>query len=94
MMIVSGSPLPAHGYSKAHRPDLKQVMLSLTQGGAANIPLWMESLDGNTSDTTSFHKTVRRVEEFMSNRNYSPCSKERPYLAKIGIKYFKKMLKY
>lgn len=25
------SPVPVHGYSKAHRPDLKQVMLSLTK---------------------------------------------------------------
>jgi transposase len=30
-------------------------MLSLTQGGVANIPLWMEALDGNSSDKSSFH---------------------------------------
>ena len=58
------APLPSYGYSKANRPDLKQVMLSLTQGGVANIPLWMEALDGNSSDKTSFHETVRKVQQF------------------------------
>ena len=52
--IPDDAPTPAHGYSKANHPDLKQVMLSLIQGGVANIPLWMESLDGNSRDKTSF----------------------------------------
>lgn len=59
-----GAPQPAHGYSKAKRSDLKQVMLSLTQGGVANIPLWMEPLDGNSSDKKSFHETVKKVQQF------------------------------
>jgi len=32
-------PRPTHGHSKDHRPDLKQVMLSLTVTGPANFPL-------------------------------------------------------
>ena len=63
---TTDSPLPTYGFSKANRPDLKQVMLSLTQGGAANLPLWMEAQDGNTSDKKSFHETVRRVQQFMT----------------------------
>ena len=59
------TPRPCHGYSKDKRPDLKQVMLSLTQGGAANLPLWIEPQDGNTSDKTSFHETVKRVQAFI-----------------------------
>ncbi len=47
--------MPTYGYLKANRPNLKQVMLSLTQGGVANIPLWVEALDENSSDKTSFH---------------------------------------
>lgn len=69
---VTDSPKPAHGYSKANRPDLKQVMLSLTMGGAANLPLWMESLDGNSSDKKSFHETVRRVKSFMATMKNAP----------------------
>ncbi|AWN75227.1 IS1634 family transposase [Legionella anisa] len=63
------APKPAHGYSKANRPDLKQVMLSLTQGGVANIPLWMEALDGNSSDKTSFHETVKKCRHLPKNSN-------------------------
>lgn len=66
------SPQPTYGYSKAHRHDLKQVMLSLTQGGAANLPLWMEPLNGNSSDTKSFHETVRRIQTFMSQLKEAP----------------------
>ena len=66
------SPIPAHGYSKAHRPDLKQVMLSLTQGGVANLPLWMEALDGNSSDKRSFHETVQRVKQFANKLDNAP----------------------
>lgn len=53
-----------HGFSKDHRPDLKQVVLSLVVNGPSSIPLWMEPLDGNSSDKTSFHETISRVEAF------------------------------
>jgi len=35
---LGDSPMSTYGYSKANRPDLKQVTLSLIQSGAANIP--------------------------------------------------------
>jgi len=44
-----------HGFSKDHRPDLKQVMMSLVMNGPANIPLWMEPQNGNSSDKVSSH---------------------------------------
>jgi transposase len=53
-----------HGFSKDHRPDLKQVVLSLVMNGPGAIPIWMEPLDGNSSDKVSFHETIKRVEEF------------------------------
>ena len=55
-----------HGYSKDHRPDLKQAMLSLVVNGPAEIPIWMESLSGNSSDKENFHETIKRVREFQS----------------------------
>lgn len=67
-----GIATPAYGYSKANRSDLKQVMLSLVQGGAANIPLWMEALDGNSSDKASFQETVRKVQAFTSRLECMP----------------------
>lgn len=53
-----------HGYSKDHRPDLKQAVLSLVVNGPGSIPLWMEALDGNSSDKASFHETIKRVRAF------------------------------
>jgi transposase len=53
-----------HGFSKDHRPDLKQVVLSLVVNGASSIPLWMDALDGNNSDKESFHETIKKVEDF------------------------------
>lgn len=53
-----------YGYSKDYRPDLKQVMMSLTMTGPANLPIWMEPLSGNSSDKTSFHETISRVRQF------------------------------
>jgi len=53
-----------HGYSKDHRPDLKQVMMGLTMSGPANLPVWMEPLSGNSSDKTSFHETISHIRAF------------------------------
>jgi len=47
-----------HGYSKDHRPDLKQVVVTLVTSQKGRIPLWLEALDGNNSDKHSFRKTV------------------------------------
>jgi len=47
-------------------------MMSLTQSGVANIPLWMEPLDGNSSDKTSFHETVKKVRQFTQQLNLMP----------------------
>lgn len=60
-----------YGYSKDHRPDLKQVMMGLTMSGPANLPVWMEPLNGNSSDKTSFHETIRHVRAFQ--KQLSDC---------------------
>lgn len=50
-------PVPKHGYSKDHRPDLLQLVYGLSVQGAVGIPLCMSVLDGNTSDPAAnrFH---------------------------------------
>lgn len=58
-----------HGFSKDGRPDLKQVVLSLVVNGPSSIPLWMDPLDGNSSDKESFHETIKRVEDFRTQIN-------------------------
>lgn len=46
----AGSPQPAYGYSKDHRPDLKQLVFGLAVHGPTRIPLSFSVLDGNTAD--------------------------------------------
>ncbi len=44
----------AHGYSRDHRPDLKQVVVSLICSYQSSIPVWLQALDGNRADKESF----------------------------------------
>ncbi len=43
-----------HGYSKDHRPDLKQVVLELVVSQDGGIPFISQSWDGNASDNVVF----------------------------------------
>jgi transposase len=58
-----------HGHSKDKRPDLKQAVLSLVVNGPSQMPIWMDALDGNSSDKKSFHETIRKVREFQKQVN-------------------------
>ncbi len=53
-----------HGYSKDHRPDLKQIVLSLAVAGGSGIPLWMMPCNGNASDKTVLPETIERINAF------------------------------
>lgn len=55
----SGAVEVRHGYSKEKRPDLKQVVVTLITSQASALPLWLEVLDGNSSDKHSFNQTVQ-----------------------------------
>jgi transposase len=65
-------PLPLHGHSKDHRPDLKQLVISLTTSGPAQLPIWYEGLDGNSSDKANFHETLVRIKAFREKLESSP----------------------
>jgi len=47
-----------HGYSRDHRPDLKQVVAQLITSHKSALPVWLEVLSGNSSDKDSFPKSV------------------------------------
>ena len=51
------APRPVFGFSKDHRPDLKQLVFGLSLHGATGLPLVATMLDGNTSDSylNAFH---------------------------------------
>jgi transposase len=47
-----------HGYSRDHRPDLKQVVAQLITSHKSALPVWLEVLSGNSSDKDSFARSV------------------------------------
>ena len=44
----------SYGYSRDHRPDLKQFILDLMCSGDGDIPLYLRVGDGNESDSAMF----------------------------------------
>ena len=56
-----------HGYSKDHRPDLKQIITELLVSHDSGVPLVMQNWSGNTSDNEVFkQRTEKLVESFKS----------------------------
>src|SRR5262252_7772044 len=50
-----------HGYSKDHRPDLKQAVLELMVAQDGGVPLMSKSWDGNASDTRIFQERAHAL---------------------------------
>jgi transposase len=50
-----------HGYSKDHRPDLKQAVLELMVSQDGGVPLVSKSWDGNASDTQIFQERAQAL---------------------------------
>ena len=48
-----------YGYSRDHRPDLKQVVLQLITHHKSALPVWLEVLSGNSHDKKTFKATVQ-----------------------------------
>jgi transposase len=51
------APAITYGYSKDHRPDLKQLLFILTTAHDGGIPLQFRCSDGNTSDAPTHQET-------------------------------------
>jgi len=57
--------LITHGYSKDHRPDLKQAVLELMTAQDGGIPLFSQSWNGNASDNAIFQERAQAlIDEF------------------------------
>lgn len=48
-----------YGYSKDHRPDLKQVVVQLITHHKSALPVWLEVLSGNSNDKKTFKATIK-----------------------------------
>lgn len=47
------------GYSRDHRPDLKQAVVGLLTTYRSAIPVWIQALDGNSADTRSVPELIK-----------------------------------
>ena len=55
------SPLISFGYSKDHRPDLKQFMIYLMSSQDGDVPLLAQTVAGNSSDKKLFCENLKAL---------------------------------
>ena len=70
-----------YGYSRDHREDLKQWMLALATTHDGDVPLFLQPLDGNSSDKVSLLAAVMAIQEQLREANAEPSV----YVADNGI---------
>jgi transposase len=75
-----------HGYSRDHRPDLKQAVAQIITSHKSNLPVWLEVLSGNSSDKESFSQTVKAYCEHLKGQ-------DQPYFVMDSAGYSEKSLK-
>jgi transposase len=75
-----------YGYSKDHRPDLKQVVLQLITSHKSAFPIWLEVLSGNSNDKKTFTATVKTYCKQLS-------ADEQPYLVMDSAGFSEETLK-
>ena len=64
--LIEGVPVPisiTHGYSRDHRPDLKQWMMNLVCWDDGAIPAFIELADGNQSDKVRFATLMQEFKQ-------------------------------
>ncbi|MGB6296039.1 MAG: IS1634 family transposase [Rivularia sp. (in: cyanobacteria)] len=62
--IKSPQPIEiTYGYSRDHRPDLKQFIIELISSGDGDIPIFFEAASGNKSDSSNFPKIFSKYKE-------------------------------
>lgn len=70
--LTEDQAVPARGYSKSHRHDLKQMVINLATTGKANFPIWMESHSGNASDKKILPAAAHRMKELCDSLQKAP----------------------
>ncbi|MDY6898833.1 MAG: IS1634 family transposase [Cyanobacteriota bacterium] len=56
-----------YGYSRDHRPDLKQFIIELISSADGDIPMFFETASGNQSDSSNFAKIFSRYKEYVKD---------------------------
>src|SRR5450759_5340045 len=81
---IRGRSAPAitYGKSKAHRPDLKQLLFILTMSGEGNIPVAFRCTDGNTSDSRTHIETWNTLRAVAGALGFLICGRFNTVLAR------------
>ena len=62
-VIEPGKINITHGYSRDHRPNLKQFIIDLMCSGDGDVPLYLRVADGNESDRAIFASLIREFKQ-------------------------------
>ena len=63
---ASSEPVPieiTHGYSRDHRPDLKQFTLNLITSGDGDVPLYLTVGNGDDADKAVFPEVIEQFKQ-------------------------------
>lgn len=52
-----------YGYSRDHRPDLKQFVIDIFSSGDGDVPLFIQVGDGNESEATKFPQLIKEFKQ-------------------------------
>jgi transposase len=63
-----------YGHSKAHRPDLKQLLFILTMSADGSIPVAFRCTDGNTSDSVTHIETWNTLRAVAGRNDFLYCA--------------------
>ena len=66
-LSLPSHPIPAYGFAKNKRIDLKQMVLLMASTGPAGLPIYLEVHSGNASDKKTLEEAAQRVKEFCGN---------------------------
>lgn len=64
------APWITYGFSKDHRPDLKQLLLVLTMSADGGIPVQFRCADGNTSDSSTHIETWETLRQVAGRSDF------------------------
>jgi transposase len=59
-----------YGYSKDHRPDLKQLLFILTTDGDGGVPVQFRAADGNTNDSVTHIETWNTLRSIAARSDF------------------------
>ena len=66
--VSEGKPVPitiTKGYSRDHRPDLKQFIIDLIVSGDGDVPLFLRVADGNEPDQAVFGQIAKEYKSMV-----------------------------